>query len=179
MALKSYIIGASLFLRAVPAIATNDDAIAPVFTPKKIISGSRYTCALSTAGQVKCWGSNGNGELGIGSTAKVGNLLDTMGPNLQAVNLGKDIIAKDMCAGSAFSCAVTTTGGVKCWGVNTSGQLGQELTKSTVGNSANDMGDNLPWTNLGSEFVAAELQQPAHSTLKVRSNAGEEAVKPS
>ena len=38
-----------------------------------------------------CWGSNRDGQLGIGSTTDVGTSASDMGVNLQAVNLGTGI----------------------------------------------------------------------------------------
>lgn len=156
MTFQAFTMGLILFLRAVPAIATNDVDAGPTFLPKKIVSGSRHTCLISKTGQLKCWGFNNEGQLGVGSTLNIGGLLDTMGPSLPIVDLGNDVVVKDMCVGSGFSCALATTGGVKCWGVNNSGQLGQEATR-TIGGSASDMGDKLPWTNLGTNFVATEV----------------------
>lgn len=133
------------------------------FVPKKIISGALHNCVLSTSGQVKCWGNNDEAALGSGSRTPMGKLPNSMGSNLPLVDLGKNIVVKDMCAGWGFSCAATTTGRVKCWGTNTSGQLGQELPNNLVGYRANEMGDNLPWTNLGTGFVATDVQCGYHS----------------
>lgn len=137
------------------------------FVPKKILSGENHTCLLSTSGQVKCWGQNKDGELGLGSTVNVGERPDTMGANLSVVDLGKDVFVKDMCAGRNFSCALSTTGRVKCWGLNYHGQLGQEVGNFSVGSKPDDMGDNLPWTNLGTGFVATDVQCGSHSTCAI------------
>lgn len=130
----------------------------PTFVPKKIVSGWSHTCLLSTEGRIKCWGPNKDGELGIGSTVDVGRVPGTMGANLKTVDLGKNVVVKDLCGGDGFSCALTTTGRVKCWGGNGYGQLGQEVGQIAVGSKPNEMGDNLPWTNLGSDFVATDVQ---------------------
>lgn len=128
------------------------------FVPKKIISGWAHNCILSTGGQVKCWGYNGNGALGSGSRINVGDHPNSMGPNLPTLDLGKNVLVKDMCAGRTFSCALTTTGRVKCWGDNSNGQLGQEIMSASVGSEPNQMGDNLPWTSLGADFEAKTIQ---------------------
>ena len=39
-------------------------------------------------GRVACWGWNGNGELGIGSTSNVGTSDSTLGNNMQLSDLG-------------------------------------------------------------------------------------------
>ena len=38
-----------------------------------IAAGGAHTCALLDAGKVRCWGANGNGELGYGHTADIGD----------------------------------------------------------------------------------------------------------
>lgn len=94
----------------------------------KIAGGERHTCALSSAGGLACWGWNGEGQLGDGTTTQ------RLSP--VAVNgLSSGVIA--LAAGYGFTCALTNTGGMKCWGDNYYGQLGdgtytQRLTPNDV-----------------------------------------------
>jgi alpha-tubulin suppressor-like RCC1 family protein len=84
-----------------------------------IAAGTAHNCALTSTGGVKCWGLNDNGQLGDGTT---GNRLTPV--DVLSVSGGVTAIA----AGAFHSCALTSTGGVKCWGVNSSGELGDGTT---------------------------------------------------
>jgi alpha-tubulin suppressor-like RCC1 family protein len=84
-----------------------------------IATGNPHSCALTTTGGVKCWGNNGNGQIGDGTTTQRTTAVDVTG-----LTSGVSAIA----AGSFHSCAQTTTGGIKCWGDNSMGQLGDGTT---------------------------------------------------
>lgn len=82
-----------------------------------IIPGGLHTCALTTAGGVKCWGANGSGQLGNGTTSTTGvlNAVDVTG-----LSSGVTQVA----AGRDHTCARLNTSGVKCWGRNLDGEVG-------------------------------------------------------
>ncbi len=81
--------------------------------------GRFHTCAVTTAGGVKCWGYNGEGQLGDNSTTIRLTPVDVTGLTSGVSSVG---------AGANHACAVTTAGGVKCWGRNDFGQLGDNST---------------------------------------------------
>ena len=80
-----------------------------------ISSGNASTCALTRAGGVRCWGENFNGQVGDGTTVIRNKPVDVSG-------LANGVTA--ISVGGASSCALTVAGGVKCWGENCCGQLG-------------------------------------------------------
>jgi len=87
---------------------------------KEIAVGSSHTCALTTAGGVKCWGHNGSGELGNDDT-----LINHHTPvDVDGLTSGVASIS----SGSSHTCALTIAGGVKCWGNDSYGQLGNDET---------------------------------------------------
>jgi alpha-tubulin suppressor-like RCC1 family protein len=91
-----------------------------------ITAGYWHTCALGTGGGVKCWGWNGESQLGNGSSGVEGN----KNTPVDVVGLGSDVVA--IAAGDSHNCALNTAGSVKCWGSNRGGQLGNVIAWYTT-----------------------------------------------
>jgi alpha-tubulin suppressor-like RCC1 family protein len=84
-----------------------------------VAAGDFHSCAITTTGAVKCWGFNGDGELGDGTWDDSSVPVDVYGLSSNAVQIS---------AGWSHTCVVMKGGGVKCWGVNLYGQLGDGTT---------------------------------------------------
>jgi alpha-tubulin suppressor-like RCC1 family protein len=82
---------------------------------RQISAGGLHTCALLGSGGVKCWGSNSFRELGDGTRKN-----RTAPVAVRGLSSGVEQIA----AGGEHTCALLSGGGIKCWGGNRFGQLG-------------------------------------------------------
>ncbi|MNJ96737.1 Regulator of chromosome condensation (RCC1) repeat protein [compost metagenome] len=110
---------------------------------------SYHSCAILDDSTVKCWGDNGYGEIGTGDSSMRGIVPGDMGDVLLPVMLGAGRTVISISAGGNNSCAVLDNKKLKCWGRNSLGQLGLGDTVPR-GQSASDMGDNLPYLDIGS-----------------------------
>ncbi|MCA9689755.1 MAG: hypothetical protein KC636_09100, partial [Myxococcales bacterium] len=136
----------------------------------RIAAARGHTCVLLEGGAVKCWGLNNYAQLGAGHLEHLGDDPGEMGDNLAPVNLGDGVKAIDVAAGYDHACAITEGGKVKCWGHDFAGQLGYGGTPQACGNQKcrgavpEDMGDNLPFVDLGAGQVAIALSAGQGST---------------
>ncbi|GIL93233.1 hypothetical protein Vretimale_8099 [Volvox reticuliferus] len=125
-------------------------------TVKALASGLHHTCAiLQPQGVIKCWGLNVFGQLGVGHIFNRGDDPGEMGNKLLTVDVGKNLSATALAAGSYHTCAILQPGSiVKCWGNNYYGQLGlgNKLDKGS-GQYRDEMGEQLPWVDLGRPSV--------------------------
>jgi alpha-tubulin suppressor-like RCC1 family protein len=112
--------------------------------------GKYYSCATRTSGQLLCWGSNRDGQLGDGTRENRHSPVLIQLPSAVAV----------LSAGTYHTCAVITTGKLMCWGRNVEGQLG-------LGTSGPDdfhlrpvlvdVGDDVTAVVTGAEHTCAAL----------------------
>lgn len=124
-----------------------------------VSAGTYHACALTSTGSVYCWGSNTYGQLGNGTTSASRTPVAVTGLSGGAIAIA---------AGSFHSCAITTVGGVECWGANGEGELGNGtnvnsatpvavsglssgVTAITAGGGSSE-GFTCALTNLGSEM---------------------------
>lgn len=128
------------------------------FEAVSVESGGAFNCALADGGDVKCWGRNEYGQLGLGDNVTRGGPLteDDMGTNLPVVDLGTGLAAEEIFLGGMHACALLADGGLKCWGRNDKGQLGLNDTLSR-GDGVGEMGDNLPFVELGEGVVVSSV----------------------
>ncbi|RYC11455.1 Ig-like domain-containing protein [Nocardioides zhouii] len=100
-----------------------DNPLVPITGVTAVAVGGDHACAIVGGGQVRCWGSNTVGQLGNNTTD----------PQAGAVTVQSDTDPDDdepltgvtaLVAGDSHTCAMRGAGEVRCWGLNSRGQLG-------------------------------------------------------
>ena len=97
------------------------DPVSGLSTVAAMSAGNDHMCVLTSSGTVQCWGDNGSGELGNGTTTNSLTAVTVVG--LQGVT--------QVAAGLNFTCALTSGGSVYCWGDNSYGAMGNGTTSQT------------------------------------------------
>ena len=83
-----------------------------------VSGGSNHTCGVTSAGAAYCWGVNGLGQLGDGTTTQ----------RLAPVAVTGGLSFMTVGAGGFYTCGLTSAGSASCWGANDYGQLGDGTT---------------------------------------------------
>lgn len=122
-----------------------DHTFTPVALPEPataISTGDLHTCALGRSGKLYCWGDNKFGQLGLGHGKNIGDneLPKTKG----LVPLGGP--AAQISAGSYHTCAKLRGGQMRCWGLNSTGQLGLGHTKTIGDDETPRQTPSILWT---------------------------------
>lgn len=105
---------------AAPTVIDSGTLYSKVFVGDQQNSNSTNVCGITTAGVLKCWGSNSYGQLGNN------DMLDQSSP--QVIDPGETYSKISL---SVYStCGITTSGVLKCWGYNVAGVLGVDSSGS-------------------------------------------------
>lgn len=108
------------FQVGVSARLADEGSVAPIaaFDAQSITAGQGHSCALTAAGEAWCWGANGSGQLGDGTT------IDRPYP----IRAAKDLNFVALAAGFVHTCGLTAEGEAWCWGEGRQGRLGNGST---------------------------------------------------
>jgi len=128
--------------------STDSPGTVAIATPIKAVTvGGLHTCATGVDGAAFCWGYNGLGQLGDGSTTTTSTPVPVAGgitflsdPPIIFPSPDPDFplpAGPFLAAGYDHTCGIGTTGSTYCWGLNQDGQLGdgtltQRLTPTAI-----------------------------------------------
>jgi alpha-tubulin suppressor-like RCC1 family protein len=121
---------------------------------RSVVAHYEHTCAVLMDGHAKCWGDNKFGQLGLGDSVIRGFLPSDMGDNLPTVDLGQDRTVQQLDLGYGYTCFLLDDQGLKCVGYNSEGRMGYDFEGEWGGFwgwHARDMGDNLPYVDVGTD----------------------------
>ncbi len=127
-----FVIGLSGCQLFIPDGGPSRNSDLPSATAVQVTAGFQHTCALTSEGGVRCWGTNEAGQLGAGTTEELDPDNGRSGRFLAMQVVGLEAGVAAISTFSDTTCALTTAGGVKCWGDGFYGQLGNGETEDSA-----------------------------------------------
>jgi len=129
--------------------------------------GYWHNCViLSPSFDVKCWGRTNFGQLGYDDNQDRGDAPSEMGSYLPTINFGSGVFVSEVSSGAYHNLILTDSGQIKAWGYNFYGNLGYgDMTDR--GDGANEMGNYLPFVQLGSGRTVISSRNQEHSSCVI------------
>ncbi|MBT4639257.1 MAG: hypothetical protein HN929_04130, partial [Chloroflexi bacterium] len=133
----------------------------PVYVSTSMIStaiqlsvGNDHACALLADRTIKCWGNGDTGKMGNGTSTTT---------NSSPVLVSDISTAIQVSVGISHACALLNDGTIKCWGVNSNGQLGNGTTSASEATpvSVSGLGASAVHVSTGDTFTCATLNTGA------------------
>lgn len=113
-----------------------------------IAVGGNNTCAVLTNGEIECWGTNGDGQLGDDTPPSSGSPIPVP---VSGIGSGGTAVV----VGNGHACGLVN-GGVQCWGFNTVGELGNNtFTSSNIPVPVSGLGSGVQQITAGSLHTCA------------------------
>ena len=116
--------------------------------------GNDFTCALLESGNIKCWGRNTHGQLGMGTISEISRNQEPFTHPHIDIDFETSLKVVSIASGAAHSCALFENGQVKCWGGNNVGQLGLGH-RYTIGDG--EQPRDVDFTHVGGRAVGLAL----------------------
>jgi alpha-tubulin suppressor-like RCC1 family protein len=121
----------------------------------QVSAGVYHTCVVFQNKLVRCWGANTNFQLGLpGEPATTIFGDDEPASVAPLVNVGGDVT--QIACGAFHTCALLSTGGVRCWGQNLYGQLGYGHTSAIGDNETPSAAGDINLGGVAVEITAGE-----------------------
>jgi hypothetical protein len=133
----------------------------------QVAAGGYFTCVLLDDGSVKCFGNNDYGQLGQGDTDPKGLIEGTYGDDLPPIDFGTDADVVQIAAGESHACARFDDGTIRCWGLNSAGQIGLGTSEWAIGDEDTDVGDFFPTVPLGTGIIAKGVYATGQTTCVI------------
>jgi Regulator of chromosome condensation (RCC1) repeat len=133
----------------------------------QVAMGNQHMCVLLINGDVRCWGGNDDGELGLGNTNNLGD--DEAITSVPPIKFPAGFKVTQITAGARHTCAMSQAGNVICWGENSLGQLGLG-DKMSRGNTPETTPDKLVGIPIGSAVQIISDAQAFHTCALLRTD---------
>jgi hypothetical protein len=119
----AFVVAAALQVAATPAVAgERTPLVTGMRDGGRIAVGGAHSCVIGSDGIVLCWGENGSGQLGDGTTTD----------RRTAVPVSNLTQATAIAAGANHTCAIRADGTVHCWGSSSNDQIGPGTANRTT-----------------------------------------------